>query len=117
MLNQPTLEKLNVLRLRIMAETWLTQGKNPKLGSLTFDERFGLLVDAEYQARDNRRLAKLLSDAQFRYPNACIEDVEPSPARGIDKPMLRQIASGGWIGEHLNLTISGATGVGKSYLA
>jgi DNA replication protein DnaC len=116
MLNQPTLEKLNVLRLRIMAETWLTQGKNPKLGSLTFDERFGLLVDAEYQARDNRRLAKLLSDAQFRYPNACIEDVEPSPARGIDKPMLRQIASGGWIGEHLNLTISGATGVGKSYL-
>jgi DNA replication protein DnaC len=57
-----------------------------------------------------------LSDAQFRYPQACIEDVDPSAARGIDKPMLRQIASGGWIGEHLNLTISGATGVGKSYL-
>ena len=116
MLNQPTIEKLNALRLRTMAEAWLAQGKNPKLGSLAFDERFALLVDAEYQTRDNRRLAKLLSDAQFRYPNACIEDVEPSPARGLDKPMLRQIASGGWIGEHLNLTVTGATGVGKSYL-
>ena len=63
-----------------------------------------MLVDAEYQTRDNRRLAKLLSDAQLRYPSACVEDVEPSPARGIDKPMLRQtrqLAAGS--SEHLNV--------------
>ncbi|MFC1642632.1 ATP-binding protein [Myxococcota bacterium] len=95
MLNQPTIQKLLALRLRTMAEAWLAQGKNPKLGSLSCDERFALLVDAEHQARDNRRLAKLLSAAQFRYPNACIEDFEPSATCGIDQPMLRQIASGG----------------------
>ena len=59
MLNQPTLEKLQTLRLRAMADAWLAQGKNPKLSSLAFDERFAMLVEAEFQTRDNRKLAKL----------------------------------------------------------
>jgi len=62
MLNQPTLEKLQTLRLRAMADAWLAQGKNPKLSSLAFDERFAMLVEAEFQTRDNRKLAKLLAD-------------------------------------------------------
>jgi DNA replication protein DnaC len=117
MLNQPTIEKLHAMRLRAMAEAWIAQTKNPELSSLQFDERLGMLVDAEYQTRDNRRLTRLLADAEFRYPQACIEDVEPSSARGIEKPILRQYASCSWVTEHLNMTITGPTGVGKSYLA
>jgi DNA replication protein DnaC len=76
-----------------------------------------MLVDAEYLARDNRRLARLLKDADLRIPGACIEDVDTAAARGVDRAMLRQLATCGWIGEHLNVLVTGPTGVGKSYLA
>jgi DNA replication protein DnaC len=115
MLNQPTLEKLHGLRLSVMAGTWQEQVKDPKIGSLLFDERFALLVDAEHMARDNRRLSRLLKSADLRYPHACIEDVDTS--RGVDKAMLMQLAGCSWIGEHLNVLVTGATGTGKSYLA
>ena len=117
MLQSPTIEKLNDLRLSTMAEAWQSQQRDAKIGALSFDERFSLLVDAEYQARDNRRLTRLLKDAQLRIPQASVEDVEASSARGIDKSMLRQLGSCAWVGEHLNVLIAGATGVGKSYLA
>lgn len=117
MLNEPTIEKLQALRLTAMAGAWIDQAKNPNVASLGFDERFGLLVDAEHLARDNRRLARLLKDAQLRLSGATLEDVEASTTRGLDKPMLRQLALGTWIREHLNVLVAGPTGVGKSYLA
>lgn len=117
MLHEPTIEKLRDLRLATMAEAWEQQQRDAGIGALSFDERFSLLVDAEYQARDNRRLTRLLKDAQLRIPQACTEDVATSAARGLDKAMLRQLASCGWVSEHLNVLITGGTGVGKSYLA
>jgi DNA replication protein DnaC len=116
MLQSPTIEKLHGLRLATMADAWQAQQRDAKVGALSFDERFSLLVDAEYQARDNRRLTRLLKDAQLRIPQACVEDVESSSTRGIDKAMLRQLGSCTWVDEHLNVLITGATGVGKSYL-
>lgn len=117
MLNEPTIEKLHFLRLRSMAEAWAAQQRDVTLGSLTFDERFAMLVDAEHLARDNRRLGRLLKDAELRIPNACIEDVDTSGARGLDKAMIRQLGMCTWVAENLNILITGATGVGKSYIA
>lgn len=117
MLHEPTIEKLYQLRLANMAEAWQQQQRDPNVGGLSFDERFTLLVDVEYQARDNRRLTRLLKDAQLRIAQACVEDVATSPARGLEKAMLRQLASCSWVTEHLNVLITGGTGVGKSFLA
>lgn len=117
MLNEPTMEKLYAMRLSAMADEWSAQQKQPKVGALSFDERFAMVVDAEHMARDNRRLARLLKDADLRIPSACIEDVKTSPARGLEKSMVRQLGSCAWITEHLNVLITGRTGVGKSYLA
>jgi DNA replication protein DnaC len=117
MLNQPTIEKLHALRLGVMADAWTSQAKDPQNAALSFDERFGLIVDAEYLTRDNRRLDRLLKDAQLRYPTACIEDIEPSASRGLDKAQLRQFTRGTWLQDHLNMVLSGKTGVGKSYIA
>ncbi len=117
MLNEPTIEKLHELRLSMMADAWTHQQKDAKASAMSFDERFAMLVDAEYTARDNRRLARLLKEAALRIPNACIEDVHVSTQRGLDKAMLRQLASCAWIGEHHNVLVTGLTGVGKSYLA
>lgn len=117
MLNEPTIEKMRELRLRAMADAWQRQQQDPKLSSLSFDERLGMLIDAEHDARHNRRLERLLKDAELRISNATLEDVHASPARGLDKPMLRQLASAVWIDKHLNVLVHGLTGVGKSYLA
>jgi hypothetical protein len=103
------MEKLQAMRLRAMADAWISQTKNPELGSLGFDERFGMLVDAEYQTRDNRKLSKLLADAQFRYPQACIEDIDAITARGLEKSLLRQLATCSWVNENLNVAITGKT--------
>jgi DNA replication protein DnaC len=117
MLNEPTIEKLHTLRLRSMATAWVAQQRDATVGALSFDERFALLVDAEHLARDNRRLGRLMKDAELRIPNACIEDVDTSGPRGLDRSMVRQLATGTWIAENLNILITGATGVGKSYIA
>lgn len=117
MLKQPTLEKLNALRLSVMAHAWEEQERVPKVADLSFDERFAMLVDAEHLARDNRRLARMLRDANLRLREACIEDVKALPERGLPQAKLLQLGQGNWIAEHLNVLITGATGVGKSYLA
>lgn len=117
MLTEPTKEKLYAMRLTAMAAAWMEQQQNPQSSELSFDERFGLIVEAEHLARDNRRLNRLLKNAQLRIQSACLEDFEASNARGLDKPMARQLAACGWVPELLNVLVSGATGVGKSYLA
>lgn len=117
MLTEPTVHKLREMKLGAMADAWLEQHTDPKLGELTFDERFGLLVEAEHMARTNRKLSNLLRKAQLRWSAACVEDIECSPARGIDKATVRQLGTCGWVAEHHNIIITGATGVGKSYVA
>lgn len=117
MLNEPTLQKLLTLRLGQMAEAWRTQQRDTKINALSFDERFALLVDAEYLARDNRRLGRLLKDAELRIPQACLEDVDTTNSRGVDRAMLRQLATETWVTDHLNVLVTGPTGVGKSYIA
>ncbi len=117
MLTEPTKDKLYAMRLIAMAAAWQEQQSDGKMNALGFDERFGMLVDAEYLARDNRRLKRLLKDAQLRLPEACLEDVEVSAARGLERGLVAQLATCAWVGEHHNVIISGLTGVGKSYLA
>ena len=117
MLNEPTTEKMRELRLAGMLEAWQRQRQDPKLASLSFDERLAMLIDAEHDIRHNRRLERLLKDAELRIPSATIEDVRTSATRGIEKSMLRQLSNTEWIDKHLNVLVCGQTGVGKSYLA
>jgi DNA replication protein DnaC len=117
MLNQPTFEKLYAMRLSAMALAWQEQQNDPKIAKADFDDRFGLIVEAEFIARDNRRLKRLLKNAELRFPDACVEDIDASKPRGLEQAMVRQLSTCAWIGEHLNVLITGATGVGKSYVA
>src|ERR1700744_2566906 len=103
MMNEPTVDKLHAMRLGAMAEAWIEQNKSAKMNDLGIDERFAMLVDAEHLSRDTRRLQRLLKDAQLRLTNAAVEDIETSPARGLDKATLRQLATCTWLKEHLNV--------------
>lgn len=117
MLNEPTMEKLRAMRLTAMADNWQEQQRSADLSSLGFDERFGILVDAEYLHRENRRLARRLGEAKLRHTHACVEDIDAPATRGLDKGVLQKLATCRWIEEHLNVVITGATGVGKTYTA
>jgi DNA replication protein DnaC len=116
-LTEPTIEKLRALRLDALAAAWAEQQKNPEMQKLSFDERLGMLVDAEWLRRENKRLARALKEAKLRISNACVEDIDYSPRRELEKATIRQLASCRWIEEHQTVVISGATGTGKTYLA
>jgi len=117
MLTEPTVEKLRALRLEAMAAGYVEQQQKPDIGTLVFDERFGLLVDAEYLARENKRLTTRLRDAKFKLSQACAEDIDYPVKRELDRALIRQLASCRWVQEHRNVLISGKTGTGKTYIA
>ena len=117
MLNEPTVEKLKDLNIEAMAHAWLEQHKDPKVQRLGFDERLGLLVDIAWLARENKRLDRRLKEAKLRLGNACIEDIEYTARRQLDRAVIRQLATCRWIDEHQSVVITGATGTGKTYLA
>jgi DNA replication protein DnaC len=117
LLNEPTLEKLKTMRLEGLAAAWLEQQQQPNASELSFDERLGLLVDAEWMHRENKKMKRALSEAKLRLAQACIEDVDYSARREIDKSVVRQLASCRWVEEHQAVLITGMTGTGKSYLA
>jgi DNA replication protein DnaC len=117
MLNEPTLEKLRAMRLDGMAAGWLEQQKDAGATKLAFDERFGMLVDAEWMHRENKRLNRTLKEAKLKLSQACVEDIDYPPRRELDKAVVRQLASCRWVQEHQAILITGATGTGKTYVA
>ncbi len=117
MLPAPTTETLRALKLDAMAAAWAAQQQDAALSQLSFDERFGLLIDAEWLARENKRLARALREATLKLSQACLEAIDHPAARELDRALLRQLATCRWVAEHQNVLITGATGVGKSFIA
>ncbi len=117
MLTQPTQEQLTELRLFALARAWQAQHEDPSIDDLGFDERLALLVDAEWTDRQNKRLTRLLREAKLRISGACLEDVAYAKERKIERALMRQLTTGKWIEAHQNVVITGATGVGKTYIA
>jgi DNA replication protein DnaC len=116
MLTQPTLEKLQQLKLTGMVQALMEQLKMPEITELSFDERLGLLVDREITHRDDRRLTNRLRTAKLRQ-NACIEDVDYRHPRGLDKSVITRLATCQWVRDRHNVLITGPTGIGKTWLA
>jgi DNA replication protein DnaC len=116
MLNHPTLDKLHALRFTGMAKALTEQMALPDIDELSFEERLGLLVDREETEREDRRLTTRLRQAKLKQ-NACIEDIDFKQSRGLDKSLILDLAQCQWIKHHLNLLITGPTGVGKTWVA
>jgi DNA replication protein DnaC len=115
MLNHPTLEKLQELKLTGMLKSLQEQTGMPDIQELDFEERLGLLVDREMTERENRRLKTRLRKARLRH-DAAVEDITYRFQRGLDKPLMRSLTTCRWIKDRHNVLITGPTGVGKSYI-
>jgi DNA replication protein DnaC len=117
MLHNTTVNKLHEMKLGIMADSFQQQSDDRAASELSFEERFGLLVDAEYSFRKNNRLKRLIRKADYAFPEACLEDIEYHADRQMDKALITRLGTCGYVSDHRNIIILGATGSGKTYLA
>lgn len=117
MLNQPTIEKLYAMRLRGMADGFAQQQEEPQTHQLSFEERFALLVDRQWNWRQNRALQRRLKEGRLLGP-ACVEDIDFRAVRGLDKQLVRSlIQESDWVRRHQAIFLTGPTGIGKTFLA
>lgn len=115
MMTQDTISKLNQMKLFGMVKGFESQMASASATHLSFEERFGLLVDQEATYRDNRRLMSLLRNAKLR-ETACVEDIDYRAGRGLDRSEIASLALCNWIAHGNNLIVTGPTGSGKTWL-
>ena len=116
MLTRPTIAKLNAMGLAAMAQAFQDQMNSPDMTALSFEERFGLIVDFQATAIENRRMRNRLKSARLRLA-ASIEDLDFRSSRNLDRATVMSLAQNRWVLSHHNILITGPTGAGKSYLA
>jgi DNA replication protein DnaC len=117
MLNEHTLDQLRGLRLDGMLQALSDQATSAAAAGLAFEERLAMVVQREIDWRDGKRLARLLKAAKLKVCTACIEDIDWRSSRGLDRSLIAALASGDWLRHGQNALITGATGVGKTWLA
>jgi len=117
MISQPTIDKLHAMRLSAMADAFRFQDGDRSYEGLSFNDRFGMLVDADYQKRRTVKLQKSIRNATFRYPEACIENIEYHGDRKLDKSQILQLSTCSYIEDRHHIILEGASGNGKTYLA
>jgi hypothetical protein len=108
MLNQPTLEKLQTMKLHGMADAFRAQLETTDTSQLSFEERFALLVDQQWLWKENRALARRLRVAKLK-ERGVIEDIDYQHPRGLDRKLIRTLASSEWVRQHQNLLLIGPT--------
>ena len=116
MINQ-TSEKLRAMRLPAMAAEYLRQSETPEMSALDFNERTGMMVDAEWLSRENNRIQKLSKAANLRFSGTCFADIDYRPSRKLERATIARLSDFAWVKEAKNMIITGATGCGKTWLA
>ena len=117
MTNQSTIDKLLEMRLTAMLDAFITQSNDPRMKGVSFEDRFGMLVDVEYTSRKNNSLKRLIKGASFDQPEAHIADIDYTSGRKLNRALIERLATCEYIAEYRNIFITGATGSGKTYMA
>jgi DNA replication protein DnaC len=118
MTNEETFQKLSEIRMHGFARALHEQLDNPdSYGHLAFEDRLGILVDREWTDREARSLTRRLQLARLRDRTAAVEDIDFRHPRGLDRNLVRRLATCEWITKRQNLVITGSTGCGKTFLA
>lgn len=117
-MNSETIRKLKKMHLTAMAQSYEQQCMEPEhYGSLSFDERFSLLVDQESDRRTNNKIKRLTRASKIPDSTAFISGIEYLPDRHLDKELFALLKTNDYITRGLNVVLIGATGCGKTYIA
>lgn len=114
--NNQTIEKLKQMRLGAMAQLHLQHLKDNRIENITADEYLALLTDHQWEDRQNRKIERLLKQAGFKQ-QANLADINYTQNRNLDKNMFTRLGTLDFITKKENIILTGASGVGKSYLA
>ena len=117
MINQSTIDKLIEMRLTAMADAFRIQMHDSSMAEVSFEDRFGMLIDIEYSNRKSNSLKRLIHNAGFDQSDASIVDINYTSGRKLNRELINRLATCEYITEHRNLFITGATGSGKTYMA
>jgi DNA replication protein DnaC len=113
---QSTIDKLIEMRLTAMSEAFRLQQNDTAMKDISFEDRFGMLVDIEYTRRKNNHRERLIRKAEFDQAEACITDIDYESGRKLNRRLIERLAGCEYISEYRNIFITGATGSGKTYL-
>jgi DNA replication protein DnaC len=113
---QQTLDKLYQMKLNGMVDAVKEQLANPAVSTLSFEDRFAMLVDRQWDLKESRGLARRLQTAKLKQ-QAAIEDIDFLTHRGLNKAEILSLAECNFINARSNIIVTGPTGVGKTYLA
>ena len=105
------------MRLTAMAKAFKDQLTDPNISKMSFEDRFGLLIDQEWSSRKNNHLKRLIKQAKFAESGACVEDIEYHADRNLDQAQIVRLSTCNFITERHNVLLLGATGSGKTYIA
>jgi DNA replication protein DnaC len=111
-----TIERLYDMRLGAMADAFTTELERSGDPALGFAERFGLVIEHQWAAREEGRLARRLKNAALKI-DASIEEIDFAATRGLDRAVIADLAELSFLRGAGNIIVTGATGLGKTYLA
>jgi hypothetical protein len=86
-----------------MAQHFRQQLLDPAMNGMAFEERFGLLIDAEWAARKSNRLKRLIKNARYTISGACVENIAYHADRKLDKTLIARLATCSYIHENHNV--------------
>ena len=115
-MNYQTNEQLTEMNLHAMRIEYRRQQELPAMADLDFDERFSMIVNEQYSAKQDAKIKRLIKAANLREPSAYLANIDYDPVRKLKKSDVARLSDCEWIRTGSNLIITGATGVGKTYL-
>lgn len=114
--NQKTIERMHQMRLNGMVQAFKDTMETGVKHQFTADEMVAHLIDAEWDDRHNRKLKRLIRNANFRY-QATLEEIDFSLDRNLNKDLILRLSNCSWLEKRQNIIFTGPTGAGKSFIS
>lgn len=117
MLTEEHFDMLTKFRVRAMGDKLREMVEDDSYDRYSFEERMEMLIEAEASARRDRKVAKLVREARFKLPSACVEDIVYLKERKLGRDRVARLASCGWVEDREVVVIISKTGCGKSFIS
>ena len=115
-MNYQSCEQLTQMNLSAMRGEYQRQEELPATADLGFDERFSMIVQAQFEKRKNNRIKRALKEAALREPSATLSELDFSEGRNLSRHQIAQLSGMSWVKEGKSILITGPTGTGKTFI-